>query len=182
MYNWSKEKSEKLIKQATSLSTWLSSRSNLFTNIIMQKLGIFHHKLTREPQQREHSSSQFYQITDMESLAKFPSQSNTDSKDWTRSSNRTHSMKNTAFSWSQVVGQAMRDAKPNSHSHNTTDAIVKAACDLQDLRHREKRIKGNNIFARMIQVCGVITVSLKSLQTIWRNCTQCGRAARPTYR
>lgn len=141
MYNWSKEKSEKLIKQTTGLGTWLSSRSNLFTNIIMQKLGIFHHKLTREPQQREHNS-QYYQINDMESLAKFPSQSNAD-KDWTRSSNRAQS-KNNAFSWIQVVGQAMRDAKPSAaHPHNTTDAIVRAAYDLQDLRHREKRIKGN---------------------------------------
>lgn len=145
MYNWSKEKSEKLIKQATSLGTWLSSRSSLFTNIIMQKLGIFHHKFTREPQQREHGS-QYYQINDMESLAKFPSQSNTDNKDWMRSGSRAQSTKNNAFSWAQVVGQAMRDAKPNApHSHNTTDAIVKAAHDLQDLRHREKKIKGNAI-------------------------------------
>lgn len=143
MYNWSKERSEKLMKQATSLGTWLSSRSSLFTNIIMQKLGIFHHKLTRDPQQREHGS-QYYQITDMESLAKFPSQSNTENKDWTRSSNRAQSMKNSAFSWSQIVGQAMRDAKPNTpHPHNTMDPIVRAAYDLQDLRHREKRIKGN---------------------------------------
>lgn len=143
MYNWSKEKSEKLIKQTTSLGTWLSSRSSLFTSIIMQKLGIFHHKLIPESQQREHSS-QYYQINDMESLAKFPSQSNVDNKDWTRSSNRAQSMKNNTFSWIQMVGQAMRDAKPSTpHPHNTTDAIVKAAYDLQDLRHREKRIKGN---------------------------------------
>lgn len=145
MYNWSKEKSEKLIKQATNLGTWLSSRSSLFTNIIMQKLGIFHHKLARETQQREHGS-QYYQITDMENLAKFPSQSSADGKDWTRSNNRGQSMKSNAFSWSQVIGQAMRDAKPNTaHAHSTTDAIVKAAHDLQDLRHREKKIKGNAI-------------------------------------
>lgn len=145
LYNWSKEKSEKLMKQATSLGTWLSSRSSLFTNINMQKLGIFHHKLTRDSQQREHGSSQYYQITDMESLAKFPSQSNTDSKDWTRSSNRAQAMKNNAFSWTQVVGQAMRDAKPSApYPLNTSDPIVKAAYDLQDLRHREKRIKGNS--------------------------------------
>ncbi|EFN84896.1 KICSTOR complex protein SZT2 isoform X2 [Harpegnathos saltator] len=141
IYNWSKEKSEKLMKQATSLGTWLSSRSSLFTNINMQKLGIFHHKLSRDPQQREHGS-QYYQITDMESLAKFPSQSSADSKDWTRSSNRAQAMKNSAFSWTQVVGQAMRDAKPSaSYTLNTADPIVKAAYDLQDLRHREKRVK-----------------------------------------
>lgn len=143
MYNWSKERSEKLMKQATSLGTWLSSRSSLFTNINMQKLGIFHHKLTPDPQQREHGS-QNYQITDMESLAKFPSQSSADNKDWTRSSNRAQAMKNSAFSWTQVVGQAMRDAKPSApYSFNTMDPIVKAAYDLQDLRHREKKIKGN---------------------------------------
>lgn len=143
MYNWSKEKSEKLMKQATSLGTWLSSRSSLFTNINMQKLGIFHHKLTRDLQQREHVS-QYYQITDMESLAKFPNQSNIDSKDWTRVSNRAQAVKNSAFSWTQVVGQAMRDAKPSApYPLNTTDPIVKAAYDLQDLRHREKKIKGN---------------------------------------
>ncbi|XP_014480858.1 PREDICTED: protein SZT2-like [Dinoponera quadriceps] len=143
MYNWSKERSEKLMKQATSLGTWLSSRSSLFTNIIMQKLGIFHHKLTRDSQQQREHGSQYYQITDMESLAKFPSQSNADSKDWTRSSNRAQAqVKNSAFSWSQVVGQAMRDAKPSvSYPLNTTDPIVKAAYDLQDLRHREKKIK-----------------------------------------
>ncbi|XP_029156600.1 KICSTOR complex protein SZT2-like [Nylanderia fulva] len=166
MYNWSKEKSEKLIKQATSLGTWLSSRSSLFTNIIMQKLGIFHHKFIREPQQREHSS-QYYQINDMESLAKFPSQS-TDNKDWMRSSNRAQPTKNNAFSWTQVVGQAMRDAKPNApHSHNTTDAIVKAAHDLQDLRHREKKIKEDleKLYAMWQSRTSSIPISLNALNT-----------------
>ncbi|XP_072752702.1 KICSTOR complex protein SZT2 [Anoplolepis gracilipes] len=166
MYNWSKEKSEKLIKQTTSLGTWLSSRSSLFTNIIMQKLGIFHHKLIREPQQREHSS-QFYQINDMENLAKFPTQLNTDNKDWTRSS-RAQSTKNNAFSWTQVVGQAMRDAKPNApHLHNTTDAIVKAAYDLQDLRHREKKIKEDleKLYAMWQSRTSNIPISLNALNT-----------------
>lgn len=132
------------MKQATSLGTWLSSRSTLYTNIIMQKLGIFHHKLARDSQQREHSF-QYYQITDMESLAKFPSQSAADGKDWTRASNRAQAVKSGAFSWTQVVGQAMRDAKPSVHLHVTTDPIVKAAHDLQDLRHREKKIKGKTL-------------------------------------
>ncbi|KAL0121707.1 hypothetical protein PUN28_006892 [Cardiocondyla obscurior] len=169
MYNWSKEKSEKLIKQTTNLGTWLSSRSSLFTNIIMQKLGIFHHKLNQEPQQRE-QGSQYYQINDMESLAKFPSQSNVD-KDWTRSSNRTQS-KNNAFSWIQMVGQAMRDAKPSaSHSHNTTDAIVKAAYDLQDLRHREKKIKEDleKLYAMWQSRTPNIPISLNALNTFKQN-------------
>ncbi|XP_018404829.1 PREDICTED: protein SZT2-like [Cyphomyrmex costatus] len=168
MYNWSKEKSEKLIKQTTSLGTWLSSRSSLFTSIIMQKLGIFHHKFTREPQQRSEHSSQYYQINDMESLAKFPSQSNTDGKDWTRSSNRAQSMKNNAFSWVQVIGQAIRDAKPSaSHSHNTTDTIVKAAYDLQDLRHREKRIKEDleKLYAMWQSRTSNIPISWNALNT-----------------
>jgi len=51
-----------------------------------------------------------------------------------------------------MVGQAMRDAKPNApHPHNTTDAIVKAAYDLQDLRHREKKIKGNVDISSLLQ-------------------------------
>ena len=37
MYNWSKEKSEKLIKQTTALGTWLSSRSNFFDIRILAK-------------------------------------------------------------------------------------------------------------------------------------------------
>ncbi|XP_012229201.2 KICSTOR complex protein SZT2-like isoform X1 [Linepithema humile] len=167
MYNWSKEKSEKLIKQATNLGTWLSSRSSLFTNIIMQKLGIFHHKLTRETQQREHGS-QYYQIADMENLAKFPSQSTADSKDWTRSSNRGQSMKSNAFSWSQMIGQAMRDAKPNTaHTHNTTDAIVKAAYDLQDLRHREKKVKEDleKLYAMWQSRTPNIPISLSAFNT-----------------
>ncbi|XP_018338951.1 PREDICTED: protein SZT2-like [Trachymyrmex septentrionalis] len=170
MYNWSKEKSEKLIKQTTSLGTWLSSRSSLFTSIIMQKLGIFHHKFTRESQQRVEHSSQYYQINDMESLAKFPSQSNTDlpGKDWARSSNRAQSMKNNAFSWVQIVGQAMRDAKPSApHPHNMTDTIVKAAYDLQDLRHREKRIKEDleKLYAMWQSRTSNIPISLNALNT-----------------
>lgn len=167
MYNWSKERSEKLMKQTTNLGTWLSSRSTLYTNIIMQKLGIFHHKLTRDSQQREHSF-QYYQITDIESLAKFPSQSNADSKDWTRASNRAQTVKSGAFSWTQVVGQAMRDAKPNtSHSHSTTDPIVKAAYDLQDLRHREKKIKEDleKLFAIWQSRTPNIPISLNALNT-----------------
>ncbi|KYN29036.1 Protein SZT2, partial [Trachymyrmex cornetzi] len=168
MYNWSKEKSEKLIKQTTSLGTWLSSRSSLFTSIIMQKLGIFHHKFTRESRQRVEHSSQYYQINDMESLAKFPSQSNTDGKDWTRSSNRVQSMKNNVFSWAQVVGQVMRDAKPSApHLHNMTDTIVKAAYDLQDLRHREKRIKEDleKLYAMWQSRTSNIPILLNALNT-----------------
>ncbi|XP_066587997.1 KICSTOR complex protein SZT2-like [Prorops nasuta] len=142
MYNWSKEKSEKLIKQTTSLGNWLSSRSSLFTNIIMQKLGIFHHQpmQTDSFHQRESIAPQYYQISDMECLAKFP---HSDSKEAQRFANRSQSIKNNAYSWNHSIGQAMRDAKPNFPHNNTnsSDPIVRAACHLQDLRHREKRVK-----------------------------------------
>ena len=139
MYNWSKEKSEKLIKQTINLGTWLSSRSNFFTNAIMQKLGIFHH---RPSFSREHANSQYLQIMDMESLTKFSAVPHNDGKDWTRLNSRPQNIKHNQFSWNEVIGQTMRDVKPNNYFQSNTDPTVKAVCDLQDLRSRERKVKG----------------------------------------
>jgi hypothetical protein len=144
MYNWSKERSEKLIKQVTNLGLWLSSRSNIYSNIIMQKLGIFHHQPIRNYEQEEHSHSHYYHISDMESLAKFPNVAHADSKEWQRVSNRTQTNKSgMPLSWNQMMAQVMRDAKPcGQYPPNTTDPVVKAAYDFQELRHKEKKSKG----------------------------------------
>lgn len=154
MYNWSKERSEKLTKQVTSLGLWLSSRSNLYSSIIMQKLGIFHHQSARSSyKQEEPSQPHYYQITDMESLAKFPNAAahSGEGKEWQRLSGRGQSTSSSssgkaggmALSWSQVMGQVMRDAKPSGqYPANTSDPVVKAAYDLQELRHKEKKTKG----------------------------------------
>lgn len=149
MYNWSKERSEKLIKQANNLGTWLSSRSTLFTNIIMQKLGIFHHQQTPQSCHRDESVAQYCQITDIESLAKFPHTSNADGKEWSRTAggNRSHNNVKVASSqqsWDRFSYQALRDAKPNIHyPQNICDPVVKAAYDLQDVHNREKKSKGS---------------------------------------
>lgn len=150
MYNWSKEKSEKLIKQATNLGTWLSSRSNFFTNVIMQKLGIFYH---RPSFSREHANSQYLQIMDMENLTKFSAVSYNDGKDWSKLNTRSQNIKHNQFSWNEVIGQTMRDVKPNSIFHSCIDPTVKAVCDLQDLRSREKKVKED----------------LNKLYTMWQN-------------
>lgn len=144
MYNWSKERSEKLTKQVTNLGNWLSSRSNLHTSIIMQKLGIFHHQpMHNNYEQEEQNNSQFSQITDMNSLAKFPNTTHTDGKDWQKP--RTGSQSGTMFSRNQFMGQVMRDAKPSGqYPPNITDPVVKAAFDFQELRHKEKKTKGIN--------------------------------------
>lgn len=144
MYNWSKEKSEKLIKQTTALGTWLSSRSNFLTNVIMHKLGIFHHQLHPS---RDQTNSQYFQTVDMESLTKFSSgASHNDGKDWAKFNNRAQNIKHNQFSWNEIIGQMMRDVKPNSHFHNNDDPTVKAVHDLQDLRCREKKGKGKVFF------------------------------------
>ncbi|XP_076247853.1 KICSTOR complex protein SZT2 [Calliopsis andreniformis] len=137
MYNWSKEKSEKLIKQTTSLGIWLSSRSNFFMNIIMQKLGIFYHQ---PHYSRDQTNAHYFQVMDMENLTKFAFVHN-DEKDWTRINNRIQNIKHNHFSWNDVVGQTMRDVKLNMHLHNNIDPVTKAVYDLQDLRCREKKMK-----------------------------------------
>ncbi|KAI4483415.1 hypothetical protein M0802_013415, partial [Mischocyttarus mexicanus] len=137
MYNWSKERSEKFIKQTTSLGTWLSSRSQLFTNIIMHKLGIFHHQPTSNYQQGEQSNSQYYQITDMESLTKFPHASHGENK----SLSKQHSKSN-PLPWNQLVGQATKESDNSvNHLNDDIDPVVKTAYDLQDFRHRERKAK-----------------------------------------
>ena len=133
MYNWSKERSEKLVKQTTNLGIWLSSRSTLYSNIIMQKLGIFHHQPTRTSDQREQNDVSYSQITDMESLAKFPQASPV----------RAQAGKN-CFSWIHLMGQMMRDVKASvQHPSTSTDPVVKAVHDFQELRYREKKSKGS---------------------------------------
>ena len=136
MYNWSKERSEKLVKQTTSLGRWLSSRSTLYSNIMMQKLGIFHHQPMRISDQGEQNEAHYFHIMDMESLAKFPQISPI----------RNPTTKNMAFSWNYLMGQVMRDAKPSAHHPpHTNDPVVKAAYDFQEHRHREKKAKGSSV-------------------------------------
>lgn len=144
MYNWSKERSEKLVKQISSLGLWLSSRSNLHSSITMQKLGIFHHQPARNYDQEEQRNSQYCaQITDMESLAKFPNASQPDSKEWQKVNSRGQGKGVGILPWNQLVGQVMRDAKPSGqYPPNTTDPVVKAAYDFQELRHKDKKYKG----------------------------------------
>ncbi|XP_043281050.1 KICSTOR complex protein SZT2-like isoform X2 [Venturia canescens] len=144
MYNWSKERSEKLIKQATNLGTWLSSRSTLLTNITMQKLGIFHHQPVQQTYRRDESGSQYCQNTDIESLVKFTHVSSTDGKEWSRAANRGQNLTKIGphhHSWDRIAGQSLRDAKPNPHYPQNVDSVVKAAYDLQDVQQREKKSK-----------------------------------------
>lgn len=141
MYNWSKERSEKLTKQVTSLGTWLSSRSSLFTNIVMQKLGIFHHQPVQAFQQGDRGTPPYYQITDMETLTKFPNGLHNDGKEWPRSSNRNQGKTPTA-SWNPRIGQVLRDAKPGGlNPVHSVDPVIRAASHLQILGHREKKAK-----------------------------------------
>lgn len=140
MYNWSKEKSEKLMKQTNSLGTWLSSRSNFLRNVLMHKLGIFHHR----PNLMRETNSHYFQITDMESLTKFSSATHSDEKEWVKSNNRAQNIKHSQFSWNDVLGQTMRDVKSNTSCHNNVDPVTKAVYDLQDLRLRERKMKGEN--------------------------------------
>ncbi|XP_034939533.1 KICSTOR complex protein SZT2-like [Chelonus insularis] len=141
MYNWSKERSEKLIKQATNLGAWLSSRSLLYSNVFMQKLGIFHHRPIDSYRGRDEHGLQYCQITDIETVIKFPV-SNLEMNEWARSGNRLASGRNVHYSWDRMTGQVMRDSRPSGHyPPNTTDPVVKAVYDLQDLHQRERKSK-----------------------------------------
>ncbi|KAH0546460.1 KICSTOR complex protein SZT2-like isoform X1 [Cotesia glomerata] len=134
MYNWSKERSEKLIKQATNLGAWLSSRSVLLSNVVMQKLGIFHH----QPMESFHLRDEC-QISDIESMTKFSVMYNAENTDWSKSSHRLSTGRNVHY---PLVSQVMRDARPNVHyPPNTVDPVVIAVHDLQDLHQRERKNK-----------------------------------------
>ncbi|CAD6224796.1 GSCOCG00005557001-RA-CDS, partial [Cotesia congregata] len=134
MYNWSKERSEKLIKQATNLGAWLSSRSVLLSNVVMQKLGIFHH----QPMESFHLRDEC-QISDIESMTKFSAMYNAENTDWSKSSHRLSTGRNVHY---PLVSQVMRDARPNVHyPPNTVDPVVIAVHDLQDLHQRERKNK-----------------------------------------
>lgn len=130
------------MKQVTNLGTWLSSRSNLYTNIIMQKLGIFHHESFQRYQRREliHRNEQ---LPDIENLAKFSLP--TRPEGCNRSNRQTG--KHESFSWNQIsYNQGIRTAKPNNTNfHVTTDPIGKAIYELQDLRQRERKNKGTPV-------------------------------------
>ncbi|XP_012282231.1 KICSTOR complex protein SZT2 isoform X2 [Orussus abietinus] len=167
IYNWSKERSEKLIKQTTILGTWLSSRSILLSNIIMQKMGITHHQPLRNYQQSEQASFQYYPITDMETLTRFPQALQAD-KDWPHSANRPQVGKVTSLTWDDMIGHLIRDAKPH-HPPNISDPVVKAVYDLQELCRREKKSKEDlKRLNAMWQTRGTapnIPVSLTTLNT-----------------
>ncbi|XP_026671200.1 KICSTOR complex protein SZT2-like [Ceratina calcarata] len=128
MYHWSKEKSEKIIKQTTSLGSWLSSRSSFFTNVTMQKLGIFSHR-------PNHKNSSH--VIEIEGLTKFEKIG----KDWNKGSSKGQSM-NMKYSWNEV----MRDVKCSDNSYHNShygnvDPIAKAVNELQELRNKEKKVK-----------------------------------------
>ena len=189
MYNWSKERSEKLIKQATNLGTWLSSRSTLFSNIIMQKLGIFHHQPTPQSYDTDSSAYHYCQITDIESLAKFSHVTIADGKEWSRTAgNRPQNsgkIGSNQQSWDRVSCHALRDVIPNPHyPQNIVDPVVKAAYDLQDVYHREKKSKGkihrnlrqarNASMIITIFYCICFTEELTRLHAMWE-----GRVSAP---
>ncbi|XP_023246457.1 KICSTOR complex protein SZT2 [Copidosoma floridanum] len=154
VYNWSKERSEKLIKQISNLGVWLSSRAIFHSNIMMQKLGIFHHQPARKYNEEDQSNSHCYQISDMESLAKFSTVAHTD-KDWQRINNRASGGKGgIGLSWSQSMTQVMRDVKPSGqYPVNISDPVVKTIYDFQEVRHKDKKAKDD----------------LNRLHTIWQS-------------
>lgn len=76
---------------------------------------------------------------DIENLTKF---SATTHYDGAKLNNRVQNIKHNQFSWNEIIGQAMRDVKPNNYFHGTVDPTVKAVGDLQDSRCREKKVKG----------------------------------------
>lgn len=106
----------------------------------------------------------------MESLSKFPNGTQADSKEWQRVNNRGQSGKSMVLSWNQLMGQVMRDAKPSGqYPANTTDPVVKAAYDFQELRHKEKKTKDDlNKLHTMWQSRGTvpnIPISVATLNT-----------------
>lgn len=108
----------------------------------MQKLGIFHHQSVQVFPQGERGPA-YYQITDMETLTKFPNGLHSDGKEWPRSSARGNHGKTTNTSWNSRIGQVLRDAKPSGPQQvNTVDPVIRAAYHLQDLRYHEKKAKG----------------------------------------
>ncbi|XP_014220610.1 KICSTOR complex protein SZT2-like isoform X1 [Trichogramma pretiosum] len=147
MYNWSRERSEKLTRQISSLARWLSSRSILHSSLQMQKLGIFHHQSLHHfnDQRSDDRSNSFQHIADMESLAKFPTQENSDNKEWPRPASRVQVPKQSpglGLTSIQMMDQVMRDAKPSGqYPTNTIDPVVKSAYDFQELRQKDKKIK-----------------------------------------
>ncbi|OAD53477.1 Protein SZT2, partial [Eufriesea mexicana] len=138
----------KCILIARNFHQWKASFSNTIQPELLIPKGIFHH---RPSVSREHANSQYLQIMDMESLTKFSAIPHNDGKDWTRLNNRTQNIKHNQYSWNEVIGQTMRDVKPNSYFHSNMDPTVKAVCDLQDLRSREKKIKGINVYHQLSQ-------------------------------
>lgn len=141
MYNFSKERSELLVKQISHLGLWLSSRANLYSGLTIYKLGIFHYEPTQTFVPEE---TQYCQITDMDSLAKFPQHSHAD-REWQKAAtNRAQTGKSIGFSWNRLMGQVMRDAKPSGqYPKVTNDPVIKVACDFQELLHKYKKLKGN---------------------------------------
>ncbi|KAJ8681967.1 hypothetical protein QAD02_017759 [Eretmocerus hayati] len=135
MYNWSKERSEKLTKQVTNLGRWLSSRATLYSNIMMKKLGLFHqHQPNRNSEREEQGHSHYYPITDMESLARFPGG---EGKEWPKSRASSGGKSGVALPpWNQLATSSGIQG-----SINTNDPIVKAAYDYQELRRREEKAK-----------------------------------------
>ncbi|KOX81297.1 Protein SZT2, partial [Melipona quadrifasciata] len=141
----------KCVLIARNFHQWKASKASFSSTVQPELLipkGIFHH---RPSLSREHANSQYLQIMDMESLMKFSAVPHNDGKDWTRLNSRMQNIKHNQFSWNEVIGQTMRDVKPNNYFHSNMDPTVKAICDLQDLRSRERKVKGISLYQQLSQ-------------------------------
>lgn len=71
MYNWSKERVDKLIIQCNNMGMWLGARASLLSSVVSQKRGLFHNQLTARRSKVRISLFSLYFIPNRQQFSKY---------------------------------------------------------------------------------------------------------------
>uniref|UniRef100_T1IR37 A-kinase anchor protein 2 C-terminal domain-containing protein n=1 Tax=Strigamia maritima TaxID=126957 RepID=T1IR37_STRMM len=131
-YNWSSELVNKLQKQTSRLVQWNNARSKLLTNIVLQKMGLFHETAARKPDKDILKASEI-------DLFKLTSPPTRDTQPFP--------LRRQSSSRSNVnIENVFRDTQPSRPVHKTPynhikDPVLKHSQQVQELRNAGKKVE-----------------------------------------
>lgn len=135
MYNWSKERVDKLIVQTNNLGLWLSARTSVLNSIVAQKHGLFQNQMLSRKLAICNNPYLTHINESSDHLSKFPLSSSVVNKDWANPRKITTPVPPIQG----ITLDAYRDSLPLLCLHsNESDAVVSYVQEMQELRTRNK--------------------------------------------
>lgn len=134
MYNWSKERVDKLIVQTNNLGLWLSARTSVLNSIVAQKKGVFQNQMLTRKLILCNNPYLTHINESSDHLNKFPLNTSAINKEWANPRKLTP-----VQPMQGITVDAYRDSLPLPCVHgNDSDPVVSYIQEMQELRSRNK--------------------------------------------